>query len=183
MEEKEEILEEVSTEEKSENIEIVEHTESKFDDLKPRTEMGKITEEEKKEILAEPVVEEKKEEIVETTEYKGIGAFGIIVTIIYILLTLVVLRLATLVLYVNVYDFDIKSTLLSILGVVVIAIPYIMLYKAGKKKDQKLSNNAIIYEIIVTILAASLFYFVLWPRIQSSISNQWCGINGCTRNE
>lgn len=39
-------------EEKSAKIEIVEHTESKYDDLKPRTELVEITKEEKEMIIS-----------------------------------------------------------------------------------------------------------------------------------
>ena len=54
---------ETLNEEKQEKIEIVEHVESKYDDLKPRTEMADFSKEERHE-LKEKVLEEKKEEVV-----------------------------------------------------------------------------------------------------------------------
>lgn len=53
MEEKEEmeILDEEEVEKQLEKIEIVEHVESKYDDIKPRTERSELSKEEKKEIL------------------------------------------------------------------------------------------------------------------------------------
>ena len=59
MDNKEELLEE-NIEEKPEKIEIVEHKESKYDDLKPRTEMAEMSEEEKEKIRAEVLEKETK---------------------------------------------------------------------------------------------------------------------------
>ena len=46
-------VEELDVETKPEKIEIVEHVESKFDDIKPRTEMAEMSKEEKEEIKRE----------------------------------------------------------------------------------------------------------------------------------
>ena len=57
-----EVLEE-NVEKQPEKIEIVEHVESKYDDIQPRTEMSNLTKEEKQEILKAGAEEEKKSEI------------------------------------------------------------------------------------------------------------------------
>ena len=62
-EEKVEVLEEETpVKEQPEKIEIVEHVESKYDGVQPRTEMAELTKEEKKEILAASNEEVKKPE-------------------------------------------------------------------------------------------------------------------------
>lgn len=66
MEEKEEmevLEEEVVVEKQPEKIEIVEHVESKYDDIKPRTEMSELSKEEKEEILKASAETEQKSEM------------------------------------------------------------------------------------------------------------------------
>ena len=86
-----EILEDNSVvAEKPEKIEIVEHVESKYDGIQPRTEMSVITKEEKQEILKASAENEKKSEMnnmqEEQSNNKQSSAKPIIITVLIIFL-------------------------------------------------------------------------------------------------
>ena len=168
MEEKEiETLEE-------EKVEIVDHVESKYDDLKPRTEMVEITREEKQELVEKPVVEEPKKS---EKKYKMLSGFGLIVTILYTCFALWVGNMLVYVFIAAISQGNVLAILLSLLAIIAMIVPYVLLYKSNKKKDKKLSNAAIIYEIALVIISVALFFLILWPQVQNSISSQWCGIS------
>ena len=172
----------------NEKIEIEEKKESKFDDLKPRTELAEMTKEEKEEIKRE--VLNQPEEIVEQQPdvnsdkkiSKSVKTFGTIVTIIYTFFALGVGNICFLLVLSSILGGEFIYVILTIAIIIVVVLPYILLYKSRTRK--KLYSYAIIYEIVLVIAAVIFFFGYMWPKIQSSINNQWCGIDGpCMRQD
>ena len=160
-----------------EKIEIEEEKESKFDDLQPRTELAEIKKEDKEKIVEEEV-KEVKEETPKEESKKGLSAFGMIITIIYTLFALYVCFITVLGAFYSISDLNIINTLIFILVTLLVIIPYIWIYKAHKKKDNKLYKTIVIYEIVLMVVSILFFYFVMWPKIKSSINDQWRCITG-----
>ena len=163
---------------KQEKIEIVEHVESKYDNLTPRTEMAEMTKEEQKEIREKVVEEEKIEEkeLIEENESKEFNfpkSLGILITIVYSVFAMVILSVVAEVLLTSILILDILLSAVSLLIIAVLITPYILLIKS--KKDKKYANIAFVFEVIL-LLAVSLYLFFMWPKIQDTVNNEWCGI-------
>ena len=65
---------------------------------------------------------------------------------------------------------DFPSFVFFLVLTIIFIIPYIILYHYNKKKDKKLFIIGVVYQFIV-LLVITLFLFVIWPGIKSSITN------------
>ena len=165
-----------------EKIEVVEHTESKFDDLKPRTEMADLSKEEKKEILEKSI--EKEEKVEETNELKepssGNRFLVAFITTIYAIFSIPVIYVLLrniIVILPEMGVFGLKTLVYVLFLLLVVICPYILFVLAKTKKKKKLVTIAAIYEVVVLLLVAVFFLFA-WPKIKSSINDQWRCITG-----
>ena len=158
-------------------VEVLDEEKEKIDfsNLKPRENIVEITKEDREKFVEKEENIEEKQDIQVNNEKFKLGTIGVIVTIFYSIFCLYVGYIVLLYLFVSITGFEILNAIISILILIFIIIPYILLYKAYKSKNKKLANGIIIYEFLLVVVTIIVFYFIIWPAVQSSIQNQWCG--------
>jgi amino acid transporter len=124
-----------------------------------------------------------KTKVVEKKEYKKIHGFGLVITIIYSLVAFYVVYFLAMYLLFGIMDFNIVEILIALAGFAIVALPYILLSMASKKRDKKLQTAAVIYELCCLVIVFLFFVFFLWPAINKSINNQWCGMVDSNGNQ
>ena len=113
-----------------------------------------------------------------------LSGWGWVITGIYSLLAAYAAHITVMLTCVSFATLHIMEGLTCLLCTVIMIIPYILFVRGYKKQEQRLYRMGIILEVILVIVGAIYFYFVMWPVIQQSINNQWCGIGEpCMRNE
>ena len=116
-------------------------------------------------------------DIDENNKEKKMSAFSIVILVIYSMFSLFVLRVCLMSIYYSIVDFEIIGLLITLLIIVALIVPFILLFKS--KNNKNLIMIATIYEIMLMVIFVLVFCFIIWPAIKSSITSQWCGINGC----
>lgn len=109
-----------------------------------------------------------------TNDYKGLNAFGIAVTAIYSLVAFEAIYLLAMYLIDGILESNIKFILIGVVGFVLVALPYLLLFKAGRKKNKKVLNAGVIYELCCLVIVIVFFFFFIMPEMVKIVKNQPC---------